>query len=173
MLASYSFLKFHRQSVQFDTKVRIANAITNGGWCLCKQRVAESWTAAARGGRRGEAADERAQAVDHMYLDWSIGEQNGGDGAAAKPGDSVGDATGEKAPAEAEVELFGGGGGNAAPVEKFPIETAYRVALRPDLGAAVLLTGRLRRRPAEPAQPPPLQAGPRCPTFTSRPSGRW
>ena len=33
------------------------------------------------------------------------------------------------------------GGGDAAPAENFPSETAYRAALRPDLGAAVLLTG--------------------------------
>ena len=33
------------------------------------------------------------------------------------------------------------GSGDAAPAENFPSKTAYRSALRPDLGAAVLLTG--------------------------------
>ena len=33
------------------------------------------------------------------------------------------------------------GGGNTARTKNFPSKTAYRAALRPDLGAAVLLTG--------------------------------
>ena len=59
------------------------------------------------------------------YLDWHIGEQNRGDGAAAKlgealvaanPRESVEDAAAEKAPSQ--VELFGGGGcfANSAPL---------------------------------------------------------
>lgn len=74
------------------------------------------------------------------YLSWLIEESGASaEDSAEEEGKTFADVVAEKAEA-GEVELFGGGG-DAAPGSSDEKETAYRPALRSDLGSTVLVSG--------------------------------